>query len=457
MMQRVKETESVCPRCLRRIPAVVDEEGGRVLMRKTCPDHGPITVELSSKSWYYLGLADFYRGLAIGGKKEELEYNFYVTMRCNINCPICFTNANVTRYADPSLEDVEEMIKDMQGVRLCLFGGEPTVRKDLPDIIRLILRSGNIPVLYTNGIKLEDRAYLEELRDAGLEEVHLQFDGFEERVYKVLRGKPMVASKTKALENLETLGIPTVLEYTVAHDLNEDQMVPTFEYCVSQPHIRGLFFRSYVVMGKAGLKHASSVAIEDMIERFDESTGGRISLRSVYELQRLLYAFYKLVHLRRCHYSQFTFMYRTPDGGYKLVNELFDVHGIQTALDAFRHRIREGSILAVPLFLAQVARRAAHPRSLSFIRDALSVMTGKLVKHEMFSYGESGVSDRLFIVGFGAMCEPYSFDFQVADACDRLQLTAEGTQTMPYAHLELERRSLKARGDTEEGIWLSCG
>ena len=45
---------SVCPRCLRTIDAHLAVRDGRVVMRKTCPDHGEFASLVSSDADLYL-------------------------------------------------------------------------------------------------------------------------------------------------------------------------------------------------------------------------------------------------------------------------------------------------------------------------------------------------------------------------------------------------------------------
>lgn len=64
--------------------------------------------------------------------------------------------------------------------------------------------------MHTNGIKIANFSYLKRLKYAGLNEVHLQLDGFEDSVYEKIRGEKLLQVKLKALENLERLNIATI-------------------------------------------------------------------------------------------------------------------------------------------------------------------------------------------------------------------------------------------------------
>ena len=69
-----------------------------------------------------------------------------------------------------------------------LSGGEPTMREDLPDIIRLGREKGfSFIQLNTNGIRLAATSgYARTLKEAGLSSVFLQFDGVSSATHLVI-------------------------------------------------------------------------------------------------------------------------------------------------------------------------------------------------------------------------------------------------------------------------------
>ena len=50
----IDQTESVCPHCLKTIPAAIHNNGGKVYMSKTCPEHGHFDVYLWPDVEHYL-------------------------------------------------------------------------------------------------------------------------------------------------------------------------------------------------------------------------------------------------------------------------------------------------------------------------------------------------------------------------------------------------------------------
>ena len=58
MRKRIRETRSVCPVCLKNIPAFLAEESsGRIILEKACPEHGSFQVPV------WQGKMDFDRWL----------------------------------------------------------------------------------------------------------------------------------------------------------------------------------------------------------------------------------------------------------------------------------------------------------------------------------------------------------------------------------------------------------
>ena len=128
--------------------------------------------------------------------------------------------------ADPSLEDlkaaVREIVSQCGQPLLQLSGGEPTLREDLPDLVRYAKEAGCSCVqVNTNGIRLaEDPSYAAALADAGLDIVFLQFDGTRDEIYKVLRGRPLLQTKLRAVRVCSDLRLGVTLVPTVVKGVN---------------------------------------------------------------------------------------------------------------------------------------------------------------------------------------------------------------------------------------------
>lgn len=78
-----------------------------------------------------------------------------------------------------------------------LSGGEPTVRDDLPEIIRMAKARGFALIqCNTNGLRLgTEPGYAASLREAGLNSVYLQCDAADDAAHEILRGKALPSQK----------------------------------------------------------------------------------------------------------------------------------------------------------------------------------------------------------------------------------------------------------------------
>ncbi len=155
----------------------------------------------------------------------------YVNSKCNIDCPICYLKfSNGIDYGSSKLvpvDDIEKILELNKSSKIiCLVGTEPTLREDLPDIIRKIKNSGRKCVLLTNGLKLLNKEYLRSLKEAGIWKITTWLDGFDNKVYRKLRGGNFLNAKLRILQNLKEEKIKTELIPVIGRNINEDQIFP---------------------------------------------------------------------------------------------------------------------------------------------------------------------------------------------------------------------------------------
>ncbi|MBO5504693.1 MAG: radical SAM protein [Lachnospiraceae bacterium] len=267
----VRMTRSVCPVCLKNIEAVLTrEEDGKVYLKKSCPEHG------SFRTLVWQGLVDpelwtvsseplsSGKGLSCPGNcgicgEHEMGTCcalLEVTQRCNLRCRFCFADGG-SGSKDPDVDEVKEMIRDI--VRQCgdpllqLSGGEPTLRDDLPELVRFAKEAGCSYVqINTNGIRLaEDPAYVQRLKEAGLDIVFLQFDGTREEIYEKLRGRRLLETKLAAIRTCAACGLGVTLVPTVVPGVNDDDLGALVRLAVSlSPDVKGIHFQPVSYFGR---------------------------------------------------------------------------------------------------------------------------------------------------------------------------------------------------------------
>jgi hypothetical protein len=104
--------------------------------------------------------------------------------------------------------------------------------------------------LSTNGLRfLNDPVLLHELQDRNIV-ISLQFDGFEEKAYQILRGRPLLREKREILDMLEDSGVTTSLTMTAAAGVNDDQFSAMLDYLLGHEHVVSLMIQPMAFVGR---------------------------------------------------------------------------------------------------------------------------------------------------------------------------------------------------------------
>ncbi|SFD77150.1 radical SAM protein [Streptomyces aidingensis] len=279
----VEFTRSICPLCKTPVDAQVNIRDGKVFLRKRCKEHGEFEALVYGDAEEYVSSARFNKpgtyplafqtevkdgcpsdcGLCPEHKQHACLGIIEVNTGCNLDCPVCFADSghqsdgySITREQCARMLDAFVAAEGEPEV-VMFSGGEPTIHKHILDFIDLAqarpIRSVN---LNTNGIRLaNDRSFVAELgkrnRTAGKSvNVYLQFDGFDERTHRELRGKDLRRYKEKALANCAEQGLTVTLVAAVERGLNEHELGAIIEFGVDHPAVRSVAFQPVTHSGR---------------------------------------------------------------------------------------------------------------------------------------------------------------------------------------------------------------
>jgi len=300
------ETESLCPICLKRIPARKVEDSGKVYLEKTCPEHGESKVliwrqdvrhyldwtmgsEKGSGPLHSFTTVDkgcpYDCGLCPEHWTRACTMVLEITLRCNLRCPVCFASADENRKYEPDIEVIRGMYEAaMEGVGACtiqLSGGEPTVRDDLPQIIALGREVGFSHILInTNGVRIaRDPDYLRRLKGAGASAIYLQFDGVTDDVYRYTRGRNLFDVKRQALANCAVEKIGVILVPTIVPRVNDHQLGDIIQFAKSWiPTVKGVHFQPISYLGRYPHPPGDEdrITIPDVIRALECQTDGEL-------------------------------------------------------------------------------------------------------------------------------------------------------------------------------------
>lgn len=163
-----------------------------------------------------------------GRRVKDLRIS--VTPRCNLRCAYCdpLGIGHGERPCSVSAEDVANVIEAAVSLGLTsvrFTGGEPLLRKDLPEMIRHAKRVARVPdvAITTNGTLLARR--LAELLAAGLDRVNVSLDALDPEVFARVTGGGSIRPVLAGIEAALTAGLaPVKLNSVVIRGLNEGEV-----------------------------------------------------------------------------------------------------------------------------------------------------------------------------------------------------------------------------------------
>lgn len=307
-------TQSVCPICEKSIDAEYKVRDGKVYFEKVCDIHGEfktLAAEDATEFDFWLKKEPINippKGAITKGKEGECPLHcgtcdlhlqtaccvlIDVTERCNQKCPYCFASSGENMAEDPSLDKIESMydrlieLGEERPFNIQLSGGEPTVRDDLPEIVRMGKEKGFEYIqLNTNGRRLADIEYAQELKDAGVSTVFLQFDGTDDKIYKALRNEELLDVKKKVIVACEQVGLPVTLVPTMVEGVNIDNIGSMIDFMFEHLNvIKGIHFQPVSLFGRYPDDNTEGyeqrVTMFKVMSEIEKQSGGKIATKDL--------------------------------------------------------------------------------------------------------------------------------------------------------------------------------
>jgi len=313
--EELRKTRSLCPECLEFLNATIFEENNKVWIEKVCGRHGKFRD-------LYWGNAEMYKkaeSLAVEGngvsnpntnakdscpkdcglcpvhKSHTGLANIVITNRCDLNCWYCFFYAQKAGYVyEPTIEQIRFMARNIHnekpvpGNAVQLTGGEPTLRKDLLEIIKVIKEEGIDHIqLNTDGINLALKPELaSDVRNAGINTVYLSFDGVTEKSNPKNHWEI-----SKALDNCRKAGLGIVLVPTIINSVNDSEVGDILRFGFENNDIiRGINFQPVSLVGRMPLRERQKyrITIPDVIQRIEDQTQGQIGKEDFYPVPTVM-------------------------------------------------------------------------------------------------------------------------------------------------------------------------
>ncbi len=130
------------------------------------------------------------------GIKSPIVANIKITNKCNLRCKMCSDDIRTAEQKEINLEEWKNKIDELKklGIRVIIFeGGEPTLRKEIEELIMYVKKEKIYSIMITNGVN--DFSHIN--TDAiwvsidGIEEFHNEVRG--EGIYKKIKNNLLKA------------------------------------------------------------------------------------------------------------------------------------------------------------------------------------------------------------------------------------------------------------------------
>jgi cyclic pyranopterin phosphate synthase len=145
---------------------------------------------------------------------------------CNLACSYCTITDEMRRRALPTERVAREIERAAgRGFKDVAFtGGEPTIRSDLPALVKLARRRGFERVkVASNGLRYAHAAYLDHLVACGVDRFNVSMHAFSDAAYdETVQREGSAALRRQAIENLVARGLDPVADLILKEDTYRD-------------------------------------------------------------------------------------------------------------------------------------------------------------------------------------------------------------------------------------------
>lgn len=167
-----------------------------------------------------------------------------VTDVCNFRCEYCLPNGyqgggNDNRRAFLALDEIRRLVTaftELGTWKVRLTGGEPSVRKDFPEIVRALNASPGVQrlAMTTNAYRLARDA--KTLREAGLDSINISLDALDAERFERITGDHRFDQVMQGIEAALSAGFSSVkINAVLLRGLNDDQLPLFMEFVRDHP------------------------------------------------------------------------------------------------------------------------------------------------------------------------------------------------------------------------------
>ena len=377
-----------------------------------------------------------------------------VTDYCDLNCPVCFAGTSShSELFNPSREEIFRMLQYLKKLEpappaILLSGGEPLIRDDIAEIVRMAHSLNFMVILATNGLRISDEPYLaQELKQAGLNIVYLQFDGVTNVPYERLRGVKLLKKKLKVVEICRGINLEIILVPTLVRGINDDEIGDIIRFAAGNADtVRGVVFQPISFNGRNSLSaERDNSVMSNFAEETEKQTHGEISSKDLFPIHvmvppiRVMSRFMKkpwplFTTNSRCGISNWILVSKGPNKTLKPISRLLKFDTFMSQLnsiadDAERKKIGKFGIY-IRLLLATLS--SINWRETQISVGLLTTIRTILRMHISPSYASlADIRKRILLIGCMAFMDQFNFDTERVRKCVIHYITPD-LQLVPF-------------------------
>lgn len=206
---------------------------------------------------------------------RELDYlRLSVTDQCNLRCTYCMPEKGIPLIRPNEIMTQEEIVAiaqafiDLGVSKIRLTGGEPTLRKDLPEIIKALKSMGVQEIaMTTNAILLEEQA--EKYKAAGLDRVNISLDTLKADKFKTITRGGDLDQVFKGIDKALEVGlVPIKINVVLMRGFNDDEIDDLIEL-TKDPRIHVRFIE-LMPMGPVADRTDAFMPVSEVIDRYPD-------------------------------------------------------------------------------------------------------------------------------------------------------------------------------------------
>lgn len=457
-MTLIKQTFSTCPKCKTLLPSTVIEEKTKVYLTRFCKTHGKIKTLI----W---GNAEQYTKFNLMENKDYIDKKnllfLEITHKCSLNCPTCFNKSGMnSKVKDMTLSDISNIFHtyvnttDREPIGVMLCGGEPTLREDLPLVIKIARDEGIQQIfLNTNGIRIsKDIDFLKKISEAGLNTVYLQFNDL--KIDKRLpTGEKIKNFQNKIITNLRSVKINgTFLVPTIVRGINDDIVYDIVKFGLErQDVITGISFHCAMHTGEwYDNYNQNRITPYEIMKKIEIDSKSEISVQDffpfnyTYPLFKILTSLTGLI-LPRFFYSFecgiSTILLLKPDGSFSPISRILDIEFLEHRFREILNRINQDNDnkLYLKAYLTKEIVKVILDKKAIKKEKARTMYSTFLTA---LNINKNRTRARFFIILISQFLDSYNFDIDCSKRCsDDICMIKDGkVYKFPFCYYNIFKR-----------------